>query len=464
VKDEFIIGELEPLNPMVDSCYRLSLTKKIYRGKGDDHLHNQLHLHVDEFEANGNQVVIQFANVTKIEVEKEKRGLNLLVNTAITAGSIVGGLTLFLAIVCGCPHNYVYDGNNYYFNNTLFTGANAPSLERDDFKFLPDFFPDSSTYRMIIKNEENEIQYTNLLEMIAIDHAMDVKVVPTQNGRILTVQSPVLPVSAKNDAGEDATLYISSEDDLFYGFDKTGADDFSHIFAKFPVQNDGKNAKVVLRAKNSQWAGLVNRSFNTLVGKNYSKWKKKNHSKSAAELNAIREKSGIPLLFSIRQGENWIPLEAVQLVGDIAYNDVAIKIPEKYITGETVELKLSTGFKFWELDALYMDYSEPVDFSVTTFTPSSVIGTKNCKSEVSNDDHEYMIHSSKGDSAIVEFSNVPPAKEKRTLLLHSKGYYTSTEEYNGKTEWKTIAAIRRAGGLSYFSKTLFEHYSNAAKR
>jgi hypothetical protein len=233
VKEEFITGELEPLDAQVDSVYRLSLVKRNYRGKNDSHLHEQLHLHVDEFEAAGNQVTIPFSTVTKIEIEKENRGLTLITNTAIATGSVIGGFTALLVLTCNCPHNYVFDGKNYYFNNTLFTGANTPNLERDDYKSLPDFFPDSSTYRMIIKNEESEIQYTNLLELLAIDHAPNVKAVTTQGGKILTIESPVWPVSLTNDRNEDVSPFATTEDDLFYGFDQTGSDDLSHLYAKF---------------------------------------------------------------------------------------------------------------------------------------------------------------------------------------------------------------------------------------
>jgi hypothetical protein len=169
-------------------------------------------------------------------------------------------------------------------------------------------------------------------------------------------------------------------------------------------------------------------------------------------------------MVSIRQGDNWIPLESIQLVGEIAYTDVAISIPEKFITDETIELKLSTGFKFWELDAMYMDFSEPGEFTVTAISPSKVVGNENFLSYVLKDDQTYMTHALKGDSAIVEFTELPKANRTRSLFLHSKGYYISTEEYDGKTEWKTLAAIRKASGLSNYSRALFEYYSNAARK
>ncbi|MBK6786045.1 MAG: hypothetical protein IPG79_21600 [Saprospiraceae bacterium] len=85
---------------------------------------------------------------------------------------------------------YVYDGETYIFEGETFGGAIAQNLERDDYMPLPDIRGNHGHYKIRISNELKEIQYTDLAELIVVDHPensevlLDKKVTPCAFNKI----------------------------------------------------------------------------------------------------------------------------------------------------------------------------------------------------------------------------------------------------------------------------------------
>ena len=458
---EFIRGELSQVDHNVDFFYKTGLRKKNFTiPKALEIYANQLHLYMDVLEIDDKQVQIPFTSVKDIKVLDKNRGLTTLSNVLIAGTSAVAAIGIYLLIVCNCPHNYTFDGEQYHYNNTLFTGATAPNLERHDFKSLPDYHPENTTYKMLVKNEENELQFTNLMEMLVVQHATDVEVITDQKGTVYTIQDREKATLAINDKGTDLRVKLEESDDDAYLFDQVGENDFSHVFATFNVNENKEHAKLIVRAKNSNWGGLVYHSFAELMGKNYSKWVKHNQKRTPEEAQKDVIEAGIPLIIEVKKNGKWVPLEAIDLISEVNFNELVIPIPAEYLTDEAVEFRLSSGYKFWEIDVLHMDYSAPETVTVDRLKPTSAVGKEDFTAALTWDDAHYMEHKATGDSALVVFDNLPTTTQKRTLFLHSKGYYLSKDTYEGATNWPAILALREKGGLSAFSKELYEAYMN----
>jgi hypothetical protein len=463
VKNETISGELTKVDERVDYYYRKGLERTNFTIQQSETIYAyQLHLFVDALETDKMYVTIPYTSITDLKVLDKNRGLSAVGNLLIAGTTAAAGIGIFLLIACSCPHNYTFDGEQYHYNNTLFTGATAPNLERHDFKSLPDYHPENSTYKMLVKNEENEIQYTNLMEMISVSHAKEVEVATDQSGNVYTLKKREKAIYATSDNGADLTAQLNQSDDQAYSFDQVGDDDFSHVFARFHVDTNNENAKLIVRAKNSNWGGLVYHSFAQLMGKNYSKWVKHNQKRTTEEAQKDVIEAGIPLLIEVKKNGNWVPIEAINLISEVNYNELIVPIATEFLSDETIEFRLSSGYKFWEIDALQMDFSLPESVSIERFAPSSAVGNEDYTMSLSKDDDNYMEHHTTGDSALVVFENLPVSSQKRTLFLHSKGYYLSNDSYEGGTKWGTMLALREKGGLSAFSKVLYEAYMNRA--
>lgn len=461
VGKDLLKGELNEVDSHVDFYYNRGLQQSNFTvPKTEEFYANQIHVYLDALEMDGNQVTIPFTSITDIKLLDKNRGLNTVGNLLIAGTTAAAGLGIFLLIACSCPHNYTYDGENYHYNNTLFTGATAPNLERHDYKSLPDYHPENPGYKMLVKNEENELQFTNLMEMIIVNHSADVEIATDQKGAIYTIKQREKATNLTNDKGTDVSALLNESDDQPYLFDQVGEHDFSHVFARFNVNANKEYAKLIVRSKNSNWGGLVYHSFAELMGENYEKWVKKNQKRTPEEAQKDIIEAGIPLIIEVKQNGSWQVLEAIDLISEVNYNELVVSIPTAYLKDETVEFRLTSGYKFWELDALQMDFSSPEKVSIERRIPASALGESDYTTALSMDDELYMEHKTTGDSALVVFDNLPIASQKRSLFLHSKGYYLSKDRYEGKTNWAAMLALREKGGLSAFSKELFEAYMN----
>jgi hypothetical protein len=377
----------------------------------------------------------------------------------VLAGLLVG-LIVLLLIACNCPHAYTFDGEKYHFTNTLFTGATAANLERDDYKILNDYRFDSDSYEMIIKNEENESHFINLLELIVVNHDENIEVIPDQNGQVHSISNLVEATQIVNDKGDDLSKMLVNRDDLAYSFDSDLEENMVNTYATFDKPDDVTNAKVVLKLKNSEWGGLVYKTFGSMLGDRYESWVEKNHERSSEEANAAMKKAGIPLVVSIKKENAWIEVETIDLIGEVSYNTLVANIDENLITGDKIELRLQAGFKLWDLDYVGMDFSQEENLEVEVIKPALLDGNEVDISALENDDDSYFDQLHQGDSTYFKFEGLKSSSAKRTIIMHSKGYYISHEEYTGDTYWMKLLKLRGTGGLSKLSKEVYESFQD----
>ncbi|MFT5820924.1 MAG: hypothetical protein ACI8ZM_002172 [Crocinitomix sp.] len=422
----------------------------------------QIHVYADSFSKEGEAVSIKEVDVTRIDIFDINQGLRAasVLGTGLLAG--VGGLGLLIIVACAtaCPHVYVYNGETYYFNNSLFTGAVAPQLERDDFKLMPDYFSSSDKYQFYVKNEKEEEQYTNFLELMVVEHEKGTEVYPDQQGNINMVKAPIMPTTLKDDGGKDLTELVGYHDGRAFVFNNTSAQDFSHVYAGFDLPENKANAKLVMQVKNTEWSGYVYHEFTKLFGSYYDNWVAKNQrKKTGEEMEADQKKHGLPLVISVKKGDEWVDIEAIDLVGSISYNGLAVELPQELLNGDQLEVRIRSGFMFWKLDYLALDFSANDGYELQKLKPSIANGNgdKDFIDELSYDDESYMDHPLNGDSTYVEYHglNVNPEKQ-RTLILHSKGYYIPLAKYDTKMERKELAKFKADGQLSRFSQDLFD--------
>lgn len=409
------------------------------------------------------KVSFDVSDVSTANSLKKQGGMGVvwgvIAGVLIVIGGLILGMVIFVLIACNCPHAYTYDGEAYNFTNTLFTGATAKNLERNDYKLMPDYRPESDSYEMIIKNEENESHYTNLLELVVVNHDADVEVVPDQNGNIHSISNLETAKSIVDANGGDLSNELSYRDDVVYSFDKGSEETMINTYATFAKPDDVSNAKVVLKLKNTEWGGVVFKTFASMMGNKYDNWVEKNHARTPEEAEAGMKEAGIPMQLSIKKGDEWVEIESVDLVGEVSYNTLAFPIDESLITGENIEVRLQAGYKFWDLDYVGMDFSQDSDLVIETIKPSIAKGSSNDLAALSQDDDLYMQHFATGDSTHIKFDGLKSTGEKRTIIMRSKGYYLSNDEYTGTPYWRELVKLKAPGGLSRLSQNLYLEFS-----
>lgn len=439
----------------IEKLYHYALTKRNFRGKVRSNREdlNQLHLFVDQSISQDAPMSVSFKDLQKVQVLDKNQGLTNLSALGVGVSTAYASLFIYLAIACNCPHAYVHNGTNWEFTNSLYTGAVHPSLERFDIKSLIEYKPNATRYALQIRNELEETHYTNSLKLMAVYHAADQTVVSDQNGQVFAVTQKIRPFKAADDNGASVLEDVLTADQEASSFETIDPSNFSHLYASFQAKEWAPNTALVLRAKNSSWGGFVYHQFTGLFGEKYDNWVASNAHKTKEEFEKSLNKTGMLLDVEVKEGKQWKRIDQIQLVGEKAFNTIAVQIPQQYLQNETVEIRFKSGFHFWEIDELYMaattqDGLEIVEYNAATPTKSDT------EALLAADDAKYFVHN-KGEEALnITFNGLRP--EPRTLFLISKGYYKSDQTFEGKPDYKALLSIRKDGGFSAFSKEQFD--------
>lgn len=417
----------------------------------------QAHLYVTEIASTGNEVSFAKDQIQKIDLYNMDRGTTALSYVGTATLSTFGGLAALLAIACTlCPHVYVINSDTYQFANGLFVGAIAEQLERDDYKVLPDIDPGSDIVKMIIKNEEDEVQKTNLLELAVVEHSKDQRLVPDQNGGFSLFSKTIDPATAINDENNDVSIHLNVQDENFYDFASLGENNLSNLYLTYPANELTGNSSLILTVSNHGWGGYVYDEFSSMFGAYYDNWVKKNGKKTREEMLADIEKQGIPITVAVKTTEGWEQIETINLVGSRILNSIAVPINKKYLGQSEIQIRLSTGFMFWKIDEAVIATGVDPDPNVQYIKPELKVGKSAWETSLSADDDDYMVHQ-EGDSVLLQFSGLPVTEGKsRTLVIHGKGYYLKHNEYKGIPQVRTLKSLNINGGLSLLSFSMYK--------
>lgn len=458
INDNTLEGQLTKVDPYIDQYYQVAkinanvkVTNEYYR-----HYAYQLHLFVEEMKIENEQASIPLDEVIKVETLDENEGLRALMVTGTTIGALVGGLALFIVIACNCPHVYSKDGDQYVFSNTLFTGAVAKNLERDDYAVMAENDSKSDSYELIVKNEDQEWQYTNLLELFVVHHDSNVEILPDQRGNLYSISKPISPIRVTDNTGLNLEYVLAANDNVSFHFDGELDDNFTHLNATFNNPKNGLDPKLVLTMKNSAWGSYVYNEFIQLFGHKYDEFVKKNSKRSYEEAFANMKKAGITLTVQIKNDNKWIDVEDINLIGDVRYNELVVPLDPELLNENEIEIRLKSGFMFWEIDYLAIDFTKQSELDIQVIKPTVVEGMIENPASLLEDDDRYMTHLEEGDSTYLRFEGLQSKAEKRTVVLHSKGYYQPQTELEGDPQWRKLRSMTVNGGLSMFSKELFD--------
>ena len=143
-------------------------------------------------QANVNQAPysLSLSQVQRLWVER--RGISTVRTIGLTV-AIVAALGTFAA-VAPPPSNHVRSSipgmaSRYVFDAEPYGGAIARGLERDDYGELEHLKASGGEYRLLLTNEVDETQHTNLLELWVVDHAPGSRVIADEAGKLYALRN-----------------------------------------------------------------------------------------------------------------------------------------------------------------------------------------------------------------------------------------------------------------------------------
>lgn len=426
----------------------------------------EIHFYTNEMinRTGSSEVVIPFSNINRIEVYEPdiaKKALSILGFTVATLAVIA----IIIAVTkSSCPFAYIKEGNSFAFTGELYPGAILPSLERTDYLPLPNFTAQNEEYELKITNELLEIQYTDLAQLVVVNHSQSNEVLLDQNGKPHTISKKESPKDVSIDDHSIAVKPALEKDNLAFLFDDGMFTDhtWNNLVLTFDNSSQSNQAKLVLSAKNSLWFDLVYGKFNEQFGSYFNQFQKQQRKVPAEKNIQWSNEQGIPLSVYVRSNKEWVLVEKINPVGPMAFRDLIIPIDLEKINTKKIEIKLECGFMFWEVDHAAIDFSKDIPIAPQYINPFSAVDEngKNVTHLLDKEDKNYLIQPTIGNQVVIKYHvKAPKSGEKQSVFLKNRGYYEYIRAYKGIPNFAKLKTFREKGALSKYSKEEYARFT-----
>lgn len=469
--DQTISGTIEAINDA--HIYKRPRDKKRvhrYKRQKTDPL-NEIHFYLKtptNFQG-ADEVTIALHEIDRISVNDKNTGRSVANVLLTTVGATFAITLIALALKSSCPFVYIKDGERYSFVGELYPGAITPNLQRDDYLALPDFYPENGLYTLKVSNQLKEIQHTDILQLLSVNHPENIEVLIDSKGKLQTFDSIVSPNTVKlEDDSLDLNLALKKDNDYyaFNSFQSKSANSTRNIVFEFSKPQNAKEVKLYLTAKNSIWLDYVFGKFNEQFGSYYNTFQKKQQTVEKEKLSNWTNGQNIPLSIYVKTKGEWKLVERINTVGPLAMRDLAVPIQLDLDESSTLQIKLETGFMFWEVDYVGVDFTKNVDLDFTYIDPISAFDQyhNNVTHLLNKQDGDYFIQPHIGDEVIVNFpvNSSDDSLNKTTIFLKNRGYYNYIRDYKGIPDKEKLETFKEDGAFTRFSETSYFEFINFA--
>ncbi len=460
-----ITGTLDRLPP--DHQTAIANPKKIYK---DFSVLNEVHLYIDQDTLiKVGDITLGLDRIQKIEVieKDQKRTTNSYVLGAIgyTLGAVALVGIIFLATKSSCPFVSAYHNGEFAVQGEIYGGAIYPQLAREDFMPLRMQRTDDGMLKVKISNELKERQYTDFADLMVVTHNKDMQVIADEKGNLYSVDHPQAPISAWTGDHKDALPALCNKDDnaLLHFADSTSANGTNQVEMKFNNPGNSNKGKLILSLKNSYWLDYLYGELAKHFGSYYATYVKKQNKKPAAEILKWVADQKIPLQVSIKTTAGWKKIAELTTIGPLATRQIVVPVDLTNFQSDPIEIQLSSGFMFWEIDYAAMDFSSDRNFQVTSLTPSSAIDEtgKDVLDLLKNKDGKYLEQPVPGNVVTLEYKAKPIDESKtQSYFLHTRGYYTHVRDFKGAPNVAFLKQFEKPGAFPLYSVRLYKQFSN----
>lgn len=458
--------------PPNHKTYINDVDRKFKYSKSAPDVLQEVHLYadLDQSAEVGTEVVIPISDISKIElIERDKGrsdGNTVLVVFGITIGTLAVLATIVALTKSSCPFVSVYDGENYALQGETFGGAIYPSLAREDFVPLP-AAAIGNEVKVQISNELKERQYTDMADLILVHHQPGDQITVSPNGQLHLVKHNIKPSSAILNGKSDMLDQVTVTDNYPCSFnDLSHPSSVNELVLKFDNPGEGKRLSLQVDMKNSMWLDFLMADFTSHFGSRYVSWTEEQKKRPAQELIAWQEKQNMPLTIAVKTKDGWKLVEKVKTIGPLMNREVAISIEDFDLGNAPIEISLTTGFMFWEIDRVSLtEVGAVADNSIQIIKPSLAIdeNDQDILSPILDKDGLYLEQHQVGNRAYLTYQVDDFSEEKAySAFLFTKGYYEPIREYEGPADRKFLTKFLEPGAFPDFSRNKYQEVTQAA--
>jgi hypothetical protein len=401
-------------------------------------------------------------NVAISDVQRlwvEQRGVSAPRTIGLTVGIAAAAIITIVAIVAAtkqsCPFVYSWDGTQYVFDAEPYGGAITKGLERDDYSELEHLREQDGQYRLLLTNEVDETQFTNLMELWVVDHAPGLRVVSDEKGN-LRGYTGIRALSAASDLdGHDLLPWLKSTDRKIWEPDAVpgpGGRLRQEIILTFPKPEGATQANLIANAATGLWGSYMIKKMVELHGREAAGWlvslDNDRASVKALEDWGAREET-YRLRIEVEEPTGWELRGTLPPGGPLLAEDRVIPLDVSRVRSSQLRIRLRPPVGFWALNSFAVAYGAGEAVSVSRVAAKSAMtwDGKDVLPDLAAIDDRYYGMPTNLDRAEMRFP-APPRKTgmNRTVFLHSRGWYQLHLRDSGEPDNATLTKITSVPG------------------
>jgi hypothetical protein len=422
---------------------------------------------------NGAPVQLPLDEVQRLWIRKADAGRTALAVIGVLIGVSLVSVAIAAALKESCPFVYSWDGTRYVFDAEPYGGAISRGLERNDYARLENLRADDGFYKLLVTNEVNETQMTNLMQLWVVDHAPGTQVIPDVTGGLHIVSRPIPPTSARDQQGRDLVSWLERTDRIIWEplavANSTGGMR-DEIVLSFPKPRDAGHARLVANAATGIWGSHMIRAMLQLRGREVNAWYARvdggRHSRDSLVAWDLREEL-YHLRIDVQEPGGWQTRGLLPGGGPFIAEDRVIPLDLSRVEGDTVRLRIRPPRGFWALNSFAIEYGDNRPVKVDTLRPVSAKDARwgDMLPAISASDDSYYAMPYTGDYGHVAFrAPAAVAGAERTVLLHARGYYRLHLPIAGAPDTATLRRISYVpGAAAEFAAEQFSRWQVAGR-
>jgi hypothetical protein len=387
----------------------------------------------------------------------ERKGISAPRTIGLTVGIAATALVAIAAVILltkqSCPFVYSWNGTQYVFDAEPYGGAITRGLERDDYSELEHLREQNGLYRLMLTNEVDETQFTNLMELRVVDHAPELRVVSDEKGNLRGFPDVQKLSAARDRYGNDLLPWLQSTDRKIWEPDAVAGPDGNlrqEVILTFPKPEGAKEANLIANAATGLWGSYMIKRMVEVRGREAASWLSLlDHNRAlvaALEAWGAREET-YRLRVEVEEPTGWELRGTLPPGGPLLAEDRLIPLDVSRVHGACLRIRLRPPVGFWALNSFAVAYGAGQEVGVRRVAAKSAMtwDNKDVLADLTAVDDRYYPMPYTTDRAEITFP-APPRKHgmHRTVFLHSRGWYQLHLGANGEpdeTTWTKLLSV-----------------------
>lgn len=405
----------------------------------------------------------------------ERRELSTLRTVGLSVGiAVVAIVGIVAATKQSCPFVYSWDGRQYVFDAEPYGGAIARGLERDDYSELEHLREQNGWYRLLLTNEVDETQHTNLMELWVVDHPPGSHIVSDEAGT-LKAYTQIQPLIAARDLMDNDLLpWLRDKDRKIWEPDAVPVRDGTlrqELILTFPKPETATQVNLVANVATGLWGSFMIKMMVELHGRDTAAWLETlDRDPTAAQaIHAWAEREGTYRLpIEVEEPSGWAVRGVLPSGGPLLAAERVISLDVSRVRGSELRIRLRPPVGFWAFNSFAVTYNagQAVRVNRVAATTATSGDGRNIANDLAASDDRYYVMPTTTDRAELSF-RAPrkiPGME-RTVFLHTRGWYQLHLRNDGVPDDHTIAGIMTVpDAAARFSAVQFAEWQRDAAR